>query len=205
MVQTLQSGLDTLNRAKLFSPKLWNRRLANHLLPVPATPVFRLGQIPPDFELPLVEVAPQADALPAKIRRSEFCKRHRFTVLSFTRIFSDEHYCPFCYPHQTALRDNLEQLRTLGAEVLMIAGIPSEQCRKVAADLKLNYPLLSDPTCTTFGLYHTGQALGAPLPATFILDHKGRLRYQYLFRFQEANPPLNSLVQTLISLSSQGS
>ncbi|MBD2104533.1 peroxiredoxin [Leptolyngbya sp. FACHB-261] len=200
MVQALQTGLDTLKNAKLLSPKLRTRRLVNHLLPIPATPILRIGQIPPDFELPLIEPDPQPDSEPAKIRRSEFCKTHRFTVLSFTRIFSDEHYCPLCFPHQIALRDNIKQIRDLGAEVLMVAGIPSDQGRKVISDLHLNYPVLSDPNCGTFRLYHTGQALGAPLPATFILDNHGRLRYQYLFRFQEANPPINEILQTLISL-----
>ncbi|MEL6779028.1 MAG: alkyl hydroperoxide reductase, partial [Cyanobacteria bacterium J06597_16] len=46
---------------------------------------------------------------------------------------------------------------------------------------------LVDPSCRSFRQYGTGQALGAPLPAQFVLDADGKLRFQHLFSFAHTN------------------
>ena len=37
-------------------------------------------------------------------------------VLAFTRIFAEEVYCPFCFPHIVAMNEAYDQLRNAGAE-----------------------------------------------------------------------------------------
>ncbi|MFN3678832.1 MAG: alkyl hydroperoxide reductase, partial [Thermosynechococcus sp.] len=62
-------------------------------------------------------------------------------------------------------------------------------------------PLLYDPSCQVFRKYRTGQALGAPLPAQFLIDQEGKLRYRHLFSFLEANAPLERLFQEIDALA----
>ena len=62
-------------------------------------------------------------------------------------------------------------------------------------DLGLQMPLLSDPTCRVFRSYEVGQALGAPLPAQFVLDKERKLRYKHLFSFFDHNASVDTLLK----------
>jgi peroxiredoxin len=77
----------------------------------------------------------------------------------------------------------------------MITSTDERQSQVVVKDLKLKIPLLSDPTCRVFRTYQTGQALGAPLPAQFVLDKDGRLRYRHLFSFLDHNASIETLLE----------
>jgi peroxiredoxin len=57
-------------------------------------------------------------------------------------------------------------------------------------------PLLSDSSCHTFRTYRTGQALGAPLPAQFILDKDGKMLYRHLFSFLDHNASVETLLES---------
>jgi peroxiredoxin len=46
-----------------------------------------------------------------------------------------------------------------------------------------------------FRTYNVGQALGAPLPAQFVLDQEGRLRYKHLFSFLDHNASVEKLLE----------
>jgi len=56
-------------------------------------------------------------------------------------------------------------------------------------------PLLTDPSCSVFHTYEVGQALGAPLPAQFVLDKQGKLRYKHLFSFLSNNANVETLLE----------
>jgi peroxiredoxin len=60
--------------------------------------------------------------------------------------------------------------------------------------LGIKIPLLSDPSCRVFRAYDVGQALGAPLPAQFVLDAQGKLRYKHLFSFLSNNASIETLL-----------
>jgi peroxiredoxin len=77
----------------------------------------------------------------------------------------------------------------------MITSTDAAQSQQVVADLNLKMPLLSNPDCRVFRTYHTGQALGAPLPAQFVLDRYGRLRFRHLFSFLSNNARVATLLQ----------
>jgi peroxiredoxin len=115
-------------------------------------------------------------------------------VLAFTRIFAEGVYCPFCYPHIMAMNEAYDRFRQAGVEVLLIASTHRRQSQAVVEDLQLNMPLLSDENGRSFRAYYTGQALGAPLPAQFVLDVQGRLRYAHLFSFLHHNAPPETLL-----------
>lgn len=122
-------------------------------------------------------------------------QRGDWLLLAFTRIFTEKHYCPLCFPHIQALNAAYEQFRQQGVEVLMITSTDQQQSQIVLQDLALKMPLLSDPTCRVFRQYQLGQALGAPLPAQFLLDRSGKIHFRHLFSFLEPNASVERLLQ----------
>jgi peroxiredoxin len=121
-------------------------------------------------------------------------------VLDFTRIFTEHQYCPLCFPHIQALSAAYQLFQAAGATVVMVTSTDTQQSQQVLADLELPFPLLSNPSCSIFRHYGTGQALGAPLPAQFVIDHTGRLRYKHLFSFLQPNAPIEKLLQSVATL-----
>lgn len=156
---------------------LLSSRFFNNFIPIPARCKFQLGQSVPNIALQ------DADNQPHRL--TDY--RGKPVVLAFTRIFTEKQYCPFCYPHILALNESYQQFVALGASVLMVTSTPVEQSKAVQRDLSLAMPLLVDPSCASFRQYGTGQALGAPLPAQFVLDAEGKLRFQHLFSFAHTN------------------
>ena len=157
---------------------LFNQRFFNNLLPIPATSRLQLGQSTPSFSLPDIRNK-------RTVSLSDY--QGRPVILAFTRIFTEKQYCPFCFPHIKALNEQYEQFAERGIELLMITSTDPDQSTIVVQDFCLKMPLLSDESCQTFRAYGTGQALGAPLPAQFVLDTQGRLRYRHLFSFIDHN------------------
>lgn len=168
---------------------LLNERFFRNLLPIPATNMLPLGITTPDFQLP--------DIINETLVKLSNYKGKQPVLLAFTRIFTEKQYCPFCYPHIKALNENYEQFQNRGIEVLMITSTDKRQSQIVVKDLGLKMPLLSDPSCRVFRAYEVGQALGAPLPAQFVLDKEGKLRYKHLFSFLDHNASVETLVEQL--------
>ncbi len=156
-----------------------SQRFIKNFVPLPALTKFRVGDVLPDFEL---SVAGQR----SPIRLSNY-RDKAVVVIAFTRIFTEKQYCPFCYPHILSLVETYPQFAQLGAEVLLITSTDPKQSKVVQQDLGLKMPLLVDPSCASFRRYGTGQALGAPLPAQFVVDRSGKLTFQHLFSFAHAN------------------
>ncbi|MGH7999481.1 MAG: peroxiredoxin family protein [Brasilonema sp.] len=166
---------------------LFNQRFFRNFLPIPASNTLELGYLAPDFQLP-------------DITHSTFVKLSDYrgkqpVLIALTRIFTEKNYCPFCYPHIKSLNENYEQFQNRGIEVLMITSTDERQSQIVVRDLSLKMPLLSDPSCRVFSNYKVGQALGAPLPAQFVLDKEGKLRYKHLFSFLDHNASVEKLLE----------
>ncbi len=184
---------------------LFNQRFFNNTLPIPATNQFSMGSLAPPFEL--MEVKGRR-----KIRLSDYAGSrkpseeawNRPVLLYFTRIFTEKQYCPLCYPHIHALNENYEQVTQRGAEVLMFTSTDERQSAKVVEHLGLKMPLLSDPSCRIFRRYQVGQALGAPLPAQFLVDPAGKIRFRHLFSFLEPNASIERLLIALDRIKGVG-
>jgi peroxiredoxin len=166
---------------------LLNQRFFRNLLPIPATNSLKLGETTPNFTLP--------DITNSQLVKLANFKGKQPVILAFTRIFTEKQYCPFCFPHIKALNEHYEQFTKRGVEVLMITSTDERQSQKVVIDLGLNIPLLSDPSCAVFRAYEVGQALGAPLPAQFVLDKEGKLSYTHLFSFLSHNARVETLLE----------
>lgn len=168
---------------------LLNQRFFNNVLPIPATNALAKGMITPNVELPDVTNG-------RSVTLTDF-RRRRPVVLAFTRIFTEKQYCPFCFPHIKALNEQYEAFLDRDVELLMITSTDPRQSKTVVQDLGLKMPLLSDPSCKSFRAYQTGQALGAPLPAQFVLNKVGQLRYKHLFSFLDHNASVESLLNAI--------
>ncbi len=168
---------------------LLNQRFFSNFLPIPATSSLRLGQPTPGFNL--VDVRNRR-----RIKLTDY-QGDRPVVLAFTRIFSEKYYCPFCFPHIKVMNERYEEFSQRGAELLLITSTDERQSQMVVQDLGLRLPLLSDPDCAVFRAYQTGQALGAPLPAQFVLDVQGNLQFRHLFSFLEPNASVDTLLTVL--------
>ncbi|NEO97769.1 MAG: redoxin domain-containing protein [Symploca sp. SIO2E9] len=165
---------------------LLNKRFFRNFLPLPATNTLKLGAATTDFELPDLTNDSQ-------VKLSNYQDKQP-VLLYFTRIFTEKQYCPLCFPHIKALNENYESFTQKGVEVLMIVSTDTQQSQQVVKDLKLKMPLLSDSSCKFFRAYGVGQALGAPLPAQFLLDQQGKIRYKHLFSFLSPNADLETLL-----------
>ena len=166
---------------------LFNQRFYRNFFPIPAASRLQLGNLTPEFQLP--------DITNNTVVRLSAYKSKQPVLLAFTRIFTEKQYCPFCYPHIKALKDNYKQFQDRGIEVLLISSTDERQSQIVVKDLGLQMPFLSDPSCRVFRLYEVGQALGAPLPAQFVLDKERKLRYKHLFSFFDHNASVETLLQ----------
>jgi peroxiredoxin len=174
------------------TPQVFTPNFFRYLLPVPARFALSIGSIAPDFAL--------WDATHERTVRLGNRRGKQPVVLAFTRIFAEEVYCPFCFPHIVAMNEAYDHLRNAGADLWMITSTNRRQSQGVVDDLHLQLPLLCDPTGKTFQDYHTGQALGAPLPAQFVLDAQGRVRYCHLFSFLHHNASPQKLLEVLSQL-----
>lgn len=175
--------------------RIFNRRFFRNLLPFPASNHFSIGSLAPPFEL----LDAQTDL---KIRLMDWVGtrptdppvQKRPVLLYFTRIFSEKVYCPLCFPHIVELNQRYEEFVQRGTEVFLITSTDLAQSKIIIRDLGLKMPVLSDPSCRIFRLYRVGQSLGAPLPAQFWIDAKGRLRFRHLFSFLEPNASVDRLL-----------
>jgi len=164
---------------------LLSDRFFKNLLPIPAEDALVLGKITPNFALPDITNG-------RLVKLSDY--QGQPVLLAFTRIFTENQYCPFCYPHIIDLNEKYDQFTSRGIEVLMISSTDERQSQIVVKDLGIKLPLLSDPSCQVFRNYKVGQALGAPLPAQFVLDKQGKLQYRHLFSFFSHNASVEMLL-----------
>ncbi|NET52911.1 MAG: redoxin domain-containing protein [Merismopedia sp. SIO2A8] len=175
---------------------LINQRFFNNFFPVPATSHVKVGDRAPQFELPdirndtVFNLKQVIDSLGA----TDDATPPRKLLLAFTRIFTEKQYCPLCFPHIQSLNAAHETLQQQGIDVAMITSTDTAQSKIVVQDLMLNMPLLSDPDCHVFRQYRVGQALGAPLPAQFLVEATGIVQFRHLFSFFEPNASVEQVL-----------
>jgi peroxiredoxin len=142
-----------------------------YFLPRPARCEFQLGQVLPDLNLSDTEGLAQT--------LSSY--RGKPVVLAFIRLFDKKQYRLENFPYLGDLAATYSQFLGLGATLIVISPSTLALGKRLKAELALPMPVWIDTTGESFQQYGTGQALGAPLPAQFVLDGEGRLRFQHLF------------------------
>ena len=171
---------------------LFNNRYASNFIPRSPARFPAVGELAPDFSLPRVGGG--------RVQLLDY-RGQQPVVLAFTRIFTEKLFCPFCYPHIQELKIRYSDIRDRGAELVMIASTDPVQSQQVVDQLGLPYPFLFDPDCATFRRYGAGQALGAPLPAQFVVDREGRITFGHLFSFVDSNAKSDTILAELDKLS----
>ncbi|MBO9998816.1 MAG: redoxin domain-containing protein [Cyanobacteria bacterium SID2] len=172
---------------------LLSPRFFKNFFPIPATNQSYYEVATPDFELP--------DLTHNRRVHLRDYRGKQPVIVAFTRIFTEKQYCPLCFPHIVELNERYQQFTDLGVEVLMVTSTDTRQSKIVVRDLDLKLPLLSDPDGQVFRAYRVGQALGAPLPAQFVLDRNGKLCYKHLFSFLEPNASIETLLEQAHSIA----
>ncbi|MGF1536974.1 MAG: peroxiredoxin family protein [Elainellaceae cyanobacterium] len=175
---------------------LFSDRFFKNLMPIPAAGAIQIGDRAPLFELRDVTHG-------ETLRLKDYVgpgSAQQPVLLALTRIFTENQYCPLCYPHIVALREASTEIKTRGVAVWMITSTDLDQSVTVTQDLGLPMPLLSDPSCQVFRDYGVGQALGAPLPAQFLIDGAGYVRFRHLFSFLEPNASIERTYRAIEKL-----
>jgi peroxiredoxin len=171
---------------------LFNRRFAANFIPLPPFGVPKVRAIAPDFSLPIV-------GKNENIQLSDY-RGKQPVVLAFTRIFTEKLFCPYCYPHIQELKQRYQEFKDKGAELLMISSTDAVQSQQIVEQLGLPYPFLYDLDCSIFRRYGVGQALGAPLPAQFVINQEGYITWKHLFSFIDGNAESNIILTELDKL-----
>ena len=90
------------------------------------------------------------------------------------------------------MQRDLPALEAAGLHVVGISYDEPAVLKRFADQMKISYPLLSDPESRTIEAYHIrneaakGKAQGVPHPGTFILDRQGVIRAKlFLENFRE--------------------
>ncbi|MBE9136345.1 redoxin domain-containing protein [Nodosilinea sp. LEGE 07088] len=161
-------------------------------VPRPPRLALDLGQICPDFA--------HWDVTHQRTVRLANWRGRQPVVLVFCRIFADLVYSPQRYAYLVAINQAYPQFRNAGAEVLLITNTIQRQGQALVHDLGLTLPLLCDVAGSSFRAYFTGQAWGAPLPAQFVLDAQGCLRYSHLYSILHAQAAPEILLERVEAL-----
>jgi peroxiredoxin len=125
----------------------------------------KIGSLAPDFRL---------QATNGKVTAlSDF--RGKSNVVVF---FIRETTCGQCRTHVAQLGAMYEQFREAGAEIIVILGNNIETAKEYAAELKLPFPILSDPNRAVYHLYELEKyILLFQRTASLVIDKDGMVRY----------------------------
>lgn len=127
----------------------------------------KVGDRAPDFELPIDSGE--------KIRLSDFIGKKTVVLYFYPKDFSSG-----CTKEACAFRDNYEQFKDAGAEVLGVSSDTEESHGMFSIKLGLPFKLLSDDGGRIRRLYGVPSSLGLiPGRVTYIIDKKGIVRYMF--------------------------
>jgi peroxiredoxin len=135
----------------------------------------QLGQMAPDFELP--------DQTGTSVRLSSYIGRHPLLL-----IFIRGDWCPGCHILLRTYERNRERFMEKGIHVLGIGPDSVDVNKDMVERIGVGYKLLSDAgqrTSQRYGVTYSNPVLesgldykeGIPLPASFLLDIHGVVRY----------------------------
>lgn len=154
------------------------------------TTVPNIGDKAPDFELPDPDMQPR--------RLSEFYGKK--TILAFFPAAES----PVCTAEMCALRDSLDQLRDLGANVVGISVDGPFANKFFVQNRHLNFPVLSDYRRDTIKKYGIVMNKLGPLEgydaakrSVFILDESGKVIYRWVSDNPLVEPNYNEIKDVL--------
>ncbi len=101
------------------------------------------------------------------------------------------------------MRDDYSAFRARGAEIVCVAPHSLTETSRLAAELRLPFPVLADPGHRVFDAYGVHRRLLSlgQRPAVYVVDHNGRIRYAHVGRQQWEIPPSSRVLAVLDSLA----
>jgi peroxiredoxin len=154
------------------------------------TSVPNIGEKAPEFELPDVDMKPH--------KLSDY--RGKKTILAFFPAAES----PVCTAEMCALRDSLDQLRDLGANVVGISVDGPFANKFFVQNRHLNFPVLSDYRRDVINRYGIVMKDLGPLKgydaakrSVFILDKEGKVIYKWVSDNPLVEPDYNEIKSAL--------
>jgi len=132
---------------------------------------LKVGDRAPDFALP----SQSGEVVSLK----DFTGRRSVILYFYPKDFTVG-----CTVETKSFRDNYEEFRNVGAEIIGISSDTVESHKNFASECKAPFPLLSDEGGKVRGLYSVGATLGLiPGRVTFIVDEDGVVRHIFSSQF----------------------
>jgi|GEM_PF-3622779 len=129
-----------------------------------AVPPVRIGDPAPDFAA--------TDLQGRRVRLSTF-RRRRNVVLLLTNTFG----CMYCMAHLAQLREAYPLFRQERTEIVVVGPDPEPDWQAHWHGMELPAVGVPDPARRVAALYRQERRMAFWLPAAFIIDRRGRLRY----------------------------
>ena len=104
------------------------------------------------------------------------------------------------------MQRNLKSIEEAGVQVVGISYDEPAALKRFADQLKIAFPLLSDPGSETIDAYHIrneaakGRAEGVPNPGTFILDREGMIRAKLFLEGYSQRHTTEALIEAAKSI-----
>jgi peroxiredoxin len=114
-------------------------------------------------------------------------------------IFFRGHWCPYCRRYLSKVQSQFDKIMSLGATLLAISPEDPGTSRRLAGELGLTFPLLSDSegeTIAAYGVRNTFSSVRTllPHPAAFVIDGTGTIT----FRSVDRNYKKRTTIRTLL-------
>ena len=104
------------------------------------------------------------------------------------------------------MQRNVKSIEEAGVQVVGISYDEPAALKRFADQLKIAFPLLSDPGSETIDAYHIrneaakGRAEGVPNPGTFILDREGMIRAKLFLEGYRQRHTTEALIEAAKSI-----
>jgi peroxiredoxin Q/BCP len=129
---------------------------------------IKVGDVAPDFE--------GATADGTRLGLKDFIGKK-----SVVLYFYPKDDTPGCTKEACSFRDNLQPIRSLGAEIVGVSLDSVDSHKKFAAKYSLSFPLISDKAKRIAKTYGVLRETGASTNRmTFLIDHKGKVAKIFL-------------------------
>lgn len=96
------------------------------------------------------------------------------------------------------LQKSYKDIKDTGAELIAISADPVVDAQRAAVEMKLSYPILSDPSkgmITSWGVLHPQE--GIARPAMFIVNKQGRIVWKYIGADANDRPAISVVLKQL--------
>ena len=120
-------------------------------------------------------------------------------------VFYRGHWCPYCRRYLCKIQANQSRFQTLGVSVVAISSEPCGTSAALAAELGLQFPLLSDADGQVINRYGTrnsflGGSSALPHPSVFLVDQSGVVRLKSIDRNFKRRTTMRTIFQAIDAL-----